>query len=619
MNYKALYRKYRPKSFDDVKGQDHIVQTLKNIIKSRKISHAYLFSGPRGVGKTSLAKIFASVINCYHNSEDVTKLCEVCQNMMNQNLDIIEMDAASNNGVDSIRELKEKIEHLPSNGSYKVYIIDEVHMLSKGAFNALLKTLEEPPAHAIFILATTDPQKIPPTIISRLQRFNFRKISTHVIVEQLKKILEKEKIKFDEKTLHYIARLATGGLRDALSIVDQANAYGNGEIKLEDVTYAFGITSNENLINLINNCYRSLNEEIITLVNELKEAGIDGKQFVCSLIDVLKDFLIFNRTNDKKLLDLLINEEIELLTIDEKFVLEAIELLYKLNKELYYTDNDFQLIQLYLIKLSSINKNATEIVKEPIKQHLMSKETKEMPLNLENKQNQKDTLETVLTTTQELVIEANQIEDNNEIIEDDILTGTFDLPYSEQNDVLIDTREFNVTGEIFNNAKEKIIPEFGSRYHLLESYIPSYSDDDLKRALILCDFDNRNKAETYLQIIINDDDHTEFNDLKKVLNLMQLKGAGSNFLVLTSDNIAALNYLKEVSNRSNVQNYLKEYFNINLHLICFEKNKFKQVAGEVKDMIINNQVNKNDFKPFSEVNVIKEDSPSRKLFNKLNF
>ena len=225
--YQALYRKYRPKTFDDVVGQDVIVKTLKNSIKNDMVSHAYLFCGPRGTGKTSIAKIFAKILNCT-NLKDLEP-CNECVSCIqvntNQNIDIIEIDAASNNGVDEIREIRNKITLVPANSKYKIYIIDEVHMLSGAAFNALLKTLEEPPSHVIFIFATTEPQKIPTTILSRCQRFDYKKISDSKIVERLKFIAKSEKINISDEALFEIARLSDGGMRDSISLLDQALAY----------------------------------------------------------------------------------------------------------------------------------------------------------------------------------------------------------------------------------------------------------------------------------------------------------------------------------------------------------------------------------------------------------
>ena len=247
MSYLALYRKYRPADFNSVYGQEEVVTVIKNAIFSNKISHAYLFCGPRGTGKTTIAKIIARMINC-HNLSDIGVPCGECQSCLNFNnsSDVVEIDAASNNGVDEIRELRDKVNLVPTYGKYKIYIIDEVHMLTTQAFNALLKTLEEPPAHVIFILATTEPHKIPLTIASRCQKFRFSKINDSLIADRLKEIAGYENIEIDNDALFEIARLADGGMRDAINILDQLVAYSNSKITLDEEDNVYKTLKQEN-------------------------------------------------------------------------------------------------------------------------------------------------------------------------------------------------------------------------------------------------------------------------------------------------------------------------------------------------------------------------------------
>ena len=284
--YQALYRKYRPQTFDDVYGQTNIVNTLKNAIINNKLSHAYLFCGPRGTGKTSVAKIIARTINC-ENLVDATP-CNKCVNCTQNTTDIIEIDAASNNGVDEIRELKNKISLVPTYGKYKIYIIDEVHMLTISAFNALLKTLEEPPKHIIFILATTDPEKVPPTIISRCQRFDFKRITIDAILNRLKQICKEENIEIEDNALYEIARISDGGLRDAVNLLDQAYSYTDGKITINEIHELNGtLTSYE-----IEEFFKYyLDNDLVTILNKITDYNNIGK----NLVKLAQEFMIFLR------------------------------------------------------------------------------------------------------------------------------------------------------------------------------------------------------------------------------------------------------------------------------------------------------------------------------------
>ena len=295
MAYIALYRKFRPKTFDEIVGQGHIEKTLKNQIINNRIGHAYLFSGGRGSGKTSTAKIFARAVNCLHpiNGEPCNE-CEICKQALEGNLvDITEMDAASNNGVDNIRDIREEVECIPTTAKYRVYIIDEVHMLSTGAFNALLKTLEEPPAHVIFILATTEPQKLPATILSRCQRFDFKRISREDIMKRLKYICDENGTKIEDNALRMIANLADGAMRDAISILDRCISDGDEVITEEKIRELSGVPQFEYLSKMAEALIMHNPEEVLKISEKLIEEGKDINVFLWELIKLMRDIVMY--------------------------------------------------------------------------------------------------------------------------------------------------------------------------------------------------------------------------------------------------------------------------------------------------------------------------------------
>ena len=356
MAYQALYRKYRPTNFDEVVGQTHIIQTLKNAIVQNRIAHAYLFCGPRGTGKTSIAKIFAKTLNCTNSQDAPCGVCENCKMAANgSHPDIIEIDAASNNGVDEVRNLIDKVKYAPMQGKYKIYIIDEVHMMTSGAFNALLKTIEEPPAHVIFIFATTEPNKVLPTIISRCQRFDFNKVSMHDIKYRLSVVCKNEGIEIDENGLTLIAQLADGGMRDALSILDQCVAYCSSHIDVNDIRKIYGVVTSEDIGKLFYSVYKKDVDSFVKDIQKYSDMGMDIKRLTADFIHMLKDSLILDYSENSTLVsDMnkdMIRKYFKLAPIN--FRIKCMEELMDTYNKYTYASNALDYLEASLLKISS--------------------------------------------------------------------------------------------------------------------------------------------------------------------------------------------------------------------------------------------------------------------------
>lgn len=360
MSYTALYRKWRPAAFDEVKGQDHIVTTLKNQIKNDRIGHAYLFCGTRGTGKTSVAKIFAKAVNCANPVDgNPCGECEVCRAVAaGASMNVIEIDAASNNGVDNIREIKEEVAYPPTQGRFKVYIIDEVHMLSIGAFNALLKTLEEPPAYVIFILATTEAHKIPITILSRCQRYDFKRISIDTISSRLSELMKAEGITADERALRYVAKAADGSMRDALSLLDQCLAFYMGQgLKYENVLDVLGAVDTE----VFSDFFRGVIEgDAIGLIHKLEQIIIDGRdlsQFVNDFTWYLRNLMLLQSAADASDVLEMSEENIKILKEDAALtdlngIMRYIRVFSELSGQLKNSSQKRVMVEVALIKLT---------------------------------------------------------------------------------------------------------------------------------------------------------------------------------------------------------------------------------------------------------------------------
>ncbi|MBR2700784.1 MAG: DNA polymerase III subunit gamma/tau [Erysipelotrichaceae bacterium] len=377
MAYKALYRKYRPSTFEEVVGQQHIVATLQNAIKNNKLAHAYLFCGPRGTGKTSVAKLLAKTINC---TSDGNRPCGKCANCIDiqesTHPDVIELDAATNNGVDEVRELIDKVKYAPMQGKYKVYIIDEVHMMTASAFNALLKTLEEPPEYCIFILATTEPHKVLPTIVSRCQRFDFNKVPTPLIKDRLSYIAEKEGIKCEDAALQLVSEIAEGGMRDALSIMDQCIAYAQNDIKASDVSAVYGIATTREKLDLLAYVSDRDTKSLMEKAKSLSNRGIDLQRLTTDLINICKETVVYSYSQDSSILTVLTPNQAEELgkMFTVKQLLGSIDYLMDVSVKYKDVTDSLSYFEVCLLKMVSLisgdpvveTRKQPEIVRKPV-------------------------------------------------------------------------------------------------------------------------------------------------------------------------------------------------------------------------------------------------------------
>lgn len=389
MAYTALYRKYRPTNFSSIVGQDVIVDILKNSIINNKVSHAYLFTGPRGTGKTSTAKILAHAVNCLNFTNDICGECSICKSLDLNDNDIVEIDAASNNGVDEIRSLRDNVNLMPAFCKYKIYIIDEVHMLSTGAFNALLKTLEEPPSHVIFILATTEPNKIPLTILSRCQRFDFNKINMNDLVSRLKYIVNEEGRVVSDNILEQIAKISDGGLRDAINLLDQVLSLPDENINIDEVEKLSGKISTQSVYELFSYI---INNDLVSILNfstYMFDNGKNYKDLADSMLSFLRDISI--NTEVPNYFDKSYSELLSKISISFNNLIKMSSIINKLLKELKNSNNQKMLFEIYVFQMCNILKNVdkVEVINTSINnnKNVNIKNDKNENINIETKQN----------------------------------------------------------------------------------------------------------------------------------------------------------------------------------------------------------------------------------------
>lgn len=533
MKYQALYRKYRPKTFDDVYGQQIVVQTLKNVIKNNKLTHAYLFVGPRGTGKTSIAKIFAKTINCLHPEDGLScEKCDICiSNNSNENVDIIEMDAASNNGVDEIREIRNHITLLPTVSKYKIYIIDEVHMLTTGAFNALLKTLEEPPEHIIFILATTEPHKIPLTIMSRCQSFEFKPIPVAIIKERLKYICAQENINIDDKSLNLIAEESNGGLRDAVSMLDQLNAYADGNIKYEDVLLLNGRINDDEIEKFMT---EMVNDDLNSVFTKIESWQEEGKNFIYICEDFIRflrnELIKFKLENNSNIVNL----------IGENKTIEVIIILNKISNDMKISKDKKVLFDVTIINITNILKNKQMFENNTYTSKNIKIENK-TPEKVEIKEEKPQTMEVPIKETKNYTLydelmnirlnntlgiadKKSKIEYENAV--ENLKNDISDLNKLKIINLLDDTKitAGSKDGIILTTDSDNILHDLYDNMELLEESLESLLGKKVKVCILLDELWNK-KRIIYVEKIKNKE-KIDIIDEKDILNKIKLLNTG---------------------------------------------------------------------------------------------
>ena len=571
MAYLALYRKYRSKTFEEIVGQEPIVKTLKNALLQNKVAHAYLFSGPRGTGKTSIARLFAKALNCEQGLGHQCNVCENCKAMNNNSHpDVIEIDAASNNSVDDARSLIEKVRYSPMLGKYKVYIIDEVHMMSSSAFNALLKTLEEPPSYVVFILCTTEPHKVLPTIVSRCQHYEFKKIDNKDLIKLIKKVLLNEGVSASDEAIHLITELANGGARDALSLLDQIIAYSDKRIEVSDIEQIFGLTSIADKITLLKFISKGDTLNVLNKFNQFISKNVDVERLVSELLVILKDILIYQKTKN---IDLLVSlNEISVKELSDIFLNTELNNLISLfmdcQKEFKITNNPTFTFEIYLLKslevFNSVNEIEISTNSDKNIEFVPPKEPENKKINPSIEELNKTKKEENLIVPQETIIQ-NSKEETKEI---DIFNPAIEIENEEK--------------EKLENIKKVFKTSIKIEKLSNEGEIYSINDDSIIKILVnankeerLALFNNWKLFENYLE----DENTKELSEI--LLDECNIYARSEDYTILVCNKESLAIKLNRVQNQEIISNFIKD--------VTKTKKTFVYVLDRIRKVNISNK------------------------------
>ena len=526
--YQALYRQYRPKTFDEVLGQEHITTTIKNQIKNNNIGHAYLFSGTKGTGKTSTAKIFSRAVNCLSPKDgNPCNECEICKGILDESImDVIEMDAASNRRIDDIRELKDKVIYPPSRTKYKIYIIDEVHMLTTEAFNALLKTLEEPPKHLIFILATTEAEKLPQTILSRCQKYDFKRIKSTDITKNMGNICKELKIPVEERALKLIARNSDGSMRDALSLLDQCISYKEGELKYEDTLDILGIANTDILFKLVDNIIDRELEKALFNIDDIIQNGKDINQFIKDLIYHFRNLLIVKTShNPMEIIDMegetieRYREQSKKMSID--YILNSLDILNESENQAKWATQPRIILEMAIIKIVKIeeNKDLEERVKELEK--IISSGKITVAQNFETKANVKPTISKTKKTIEKpkVEIETKAIIDDGKELSIKTILNNWDNVLEAVRNTRASTHGLLREARPVSFSNNKLEIGFKDGYGFHKSAISEEHNKTLVEKVI-CEYFNKNISIDFIMVdeYIEEEDSTEEDTIQGVID-----------------------------------------------------------------------------------------------------